>query len=301
MGPCVLPTGRPVSVLEIGREVLQGFTRIKLTYDTSAGRVPALLLVPTNLTSPAPAVLCLHQTVLIGKEEPAGVGGDPQLRYAQELAERGVVALAPDYPYFGGNSLDPYEAGYASCTMAGIVNHARAIDVLEGLSYVDAGAIGVLGHSLGGHNGLFLAAFDTRVKAIVSSCGFTSFATYGGGDLRNWATRYYMPRIAERYGNDAALMPFDFSDILSALAPRAVFVNAPLRDANFDIGGVQACVAAARAAYDTAFGAGERITAVFPEAGHEFPAPQREQAYSWLREALTATPPARPRNLRITS
>jgi tripartite-type tricarboxylate transporter receptor subunit TctC len=43
-------------------------------------------------------MLCLHQTTRIGKGEPAGVGGKTDLQYARELAERGYVTLAPDYP-----------------------------------------------------------------------------------------------------------------------------------------------------------------------------------------------------------
>ena len=45
-----------------------------------------------------PAMLCLHQTTKIGKEEPAGLGGNPNLHYALHLAQRGYVTLAPDYP-----------------------------------------------------------------------------------------------------------------------------------------------------------------------------------------------------------
>ena len=43
-----------------------------------------------------PAVLCLQQTTGVGKDEPAGIRGDPTLKYALELAERGFVTLAPD-------------------------------------------------------------------------------------------------------------------------------------------------------------------------------------------------------------
>ena len=43
--------------------------------------------------------------------------------------------------------------------------------------------IGVIGHSLGGHNSLFVAAFDPRLRAVVSSCGFNAFPKYKNGDL----------------------------------------------------------------------------------------------------------------------
>jgi len=41
-------------------------------------------------------------------------------------------------------------------------------------------------HSLGGHNTLVVAAFDERVKAMVTSCGFTSMRKYDNGNLAGW-------------------------------------------------------------------------------------------------------------------
>ena len=87
-------------------------------------------------------MLCLHQTTKIGKGEPAGVGGNSNLHYAAELAARGYVTLAPDYPNFGDYSFDPYAHGYESATMKGIWNHMRAVDLLQSLSEVDPQRIG---------------------------------------------------------------------------------------------------------------------------------------------------------------
>ena len=95
-----------------------------------------------------------------------------------ELAERGYVTLAPDYPYLGENKFDPYQNGYVSCTMKGIWNHMRAIDLLQSLTEVDGQRIGVIGHSLGGHNSLFLAAYDERVRCVVSCCGYGTNEEY---------------------------------------------------------------------------------------------------------------------------
>jgi acetyl esterase/lipase len=287
MGPLPAPAKTPVEVIKLASEETPTFTRIKLHYLSEPGDyVPAYLLVPKGLKRRAPAALCLHQTTKIGKDEPAGLGGNPNLHYAKELAERGFVCLVPDYPYLGENSFDPYQHGYASCTMKGIWNHRRAVDLLHSLPEVDARRLAVIGHSLGGHNALFVAAFDERLKAVVTSCGFTSFAKYYNGDLTGWAGTRYMPRIAERYGKDPARMPFDFPDILTALAPRAVFINAPLGDANFEVSGVRDCVAAARPIYGRIFRADNRLVAAYPDAGHAFPADLRQQAYRFLAQWL---------------
>jgi dienelactone hydrolase len=287
MGPLPAASRQvPLDMRVESEERLPRFTRRNITFLTEAGdRLPAYLLIPNGLKAKAPAMLCLHQTIPIGKAEPAGLGGSGNLRYAQELAERGYVTLAPDYPNFGDYKLDVYARGYASATMKGIWNHRRAVDLLQSLPQVAPRRIGVIGHSLGGHNALFAAAFDPRIKAVVTSCGFTSFFAYHGGDLTGWSHSGYMPRIATAYGNDPGQMPFDFSEVLAAVAPRPVFINAPLRDSNFAVAGVKDCVLAARPVYSL-LGAADRLVALYPDCGHDFPPEIRQAAYVWLDHCL---------------
>src|SRR5262249_40070917 len=140
MGP--LPGGErrvppDVQVVEVNDEPT--YVRKRIRYASEPGdRVPAWLLLPkAPAKRPAPAVLCLHQTTPIGKDEPVGLGGKVNLRYARELAGRGYVALAPDYPNFGEHKVDPYALGYASASMKAIWDNQRGIDVLAGLEDVD--------------------------------------------------------------------------------------------------------------------------------------------------------------------
>jgi pimeloyl-ACP methyl ester carboxylesterase len=278
-----LPTGpkAPLDIEHLEDQTRDGYRLSLIHYTPEPGdRVPAYLLTPSEPKPRMPAVLCLHSTIAIGKGEPAGLGNRPNRAYAAELASRGFVTLAPDYPNFGGYKFDPYDRGYRSATMKGIWNHIRAIDLLQAQPNVDSRRIGVIGHSLGGHNALFLASFDQRVRAVVTSCGFTSFRRYMGGDLTGWSHRGYMPRIANVYGKSPERMPFDFDDILEAIAPRAVFVNAPLNDDNFDSAGVDEAVASARRRAQT------RITVRHPDAGHDFPPDVREEAYNFLAAEL---------------
>jgi dienelactone hydrolase len=274
------PPSRQAVALEIRvveEEPLEGITRRKIAYVSEDGdSVPAYLFVPYG-GGRRRAVVCLHQTTKIGKAEPAGLGPKVNLHYAIELARRGYVTIAPDYPNYGDYTADAYAMGYQSASMKGVRNHRRAIDVLASLKEVDKGRIGAIGHSLGGHNALFLAAFDERIRAVVTSCGFTSFHRYYGGDLTGWSHKGYMPRIAAVYGKDPARMPFDFPGVLISIAPRAVFINAPVRDANFDVTGVRESVEAARPHFKNG-----RLVAIHPEAGHDFPPEVRKQAYAFL-------------------
>lgn len=273
----------PLDIEEIETTDFPALTRKQVTFVSEQNdRVPAYLFIPKNLNGKTGGMLCLHQTTKIGKGEPAAIGGKPDLHYAKELAERGYVTLAPDYPNFGDYAYDPYANGYASATMKGIWNHMRAVDLLQSLNEVDKDRIGCIGHSLGGHNTLYVGAFDERIRAMVTSCGFNSFYKYKGGDLTGWSHKGYMPRIAAAYDRDPAKMPFDFTHVLAAQAPRAVFINAPLNDTNFEVSGVRDCVDAAWPIYENIFEAGEKLVAVHPEAGHEFPPDVRTQAYEFL-------------------
>jgi dienelactone hydrolase len=248
-------------------------------------RVPAYLMIPENISGPLPGILCLHQTIAAGKAEPAGLAGNPNLHYALELARRGYVTLAPDYPNFGDYSYDPYANGYQSTTMKGIWNHMAAVDLLQSLPEVDPGRIGCIGHSLGGHNTLFLAAFDKRIRAAVTSCGFNSFRKYYGGDLSGWSHKGYMPRIATVYDKNPDRMPFDFPEVLAAIAPRAVFISAPLHDSNFEVSGVCDCVNAAMPVYELLKAPGN-IIMINPDAPHDFPYEARQAAYEFLDKKL---------------
>jgi dienelactone hydrolase len=289
MGPLPPADASPLDLRIEGEEVLEKVVRRRISFVPEQGdRVPAYLLLPKVLSQRRPAMLCLHQTSRFGKREPAGAGGLKNLHYALELAERGYVTLAPDYPNFGDYKFDPYARGYASATMKGIVNHRRAIDVLQSLRDVDPDRIGVIGHSLGGHNALFVAAFDERLKVVVTSCGFNSFHKYYGGDLTGWSHKGYMPRIASEFGKDPKRMPFDFPEVLAAIAPRAVFVNAPLHDANFDVSGVRDCLRTAEPVY-ALFGANEKLAAIHPDLGHDFPPDVRRQAYEFIHRQLART------------
>lgn len=254
-----------------------GVVRARIRFEAEPGDwVPAWLLRPAGAGQRRRAALCLHQTTRIGKDEPAGLGGLKNLHYARELAERGFVTLSPDYPNFGEYKVDAYARGYVSATMKGIVNHRRAARLLCELAGVKG--VAAVGHSLGGHNSLFVAAFEERIRVVATSCGFTSFAKYYGGNLKGWSHKGYMPRIESEFGCDPKRMPFDFPDVLALIAPRPLFVNAPLHDANFDASGVDDCVHAVRPRY----GDGAHLELHHPECGHDFPSGVRERCYEFL-------------------
>ncbi len=276
----------PLDVKVISEEKLEGYTRKKITYAVEKGdRVPAWLLVPVGKEGKRPAMLCLHQTIKIGKDEPVGLGKQESKQQALHLVKRGYVCLVPDYPSFGEYEYDFSKSSWMSGSLKAIWNNMRGVDYLCSLENVDPERIGVIGHSLGGHNSMFTAAFDTRLKVTVSSCGFTSFPKYYNGNLKGWTSARYMPRIASVYNNDPKKMPFDFDGVVTAIAPRAFLAVSPTRDDNFEVSGVKDIIQALEPVYKN-LNSSDKLKAVYPDSAHDFPEDGRKVAYEFLDKWL---------------
>jgi dienelactone hydrolase len=288
MGPLPGADKRVPTDMQVTAEADAGsYVRRTITYAGEPGsRVPAMLLVPKTASpdKPAPAVLALHQTDFANAHRSVcGLGGRASMFYGAELAERGFIVLAPCYPTFPDRTDDPAKLGYASGTMKAIWDNMRGLDLLESLPFVRRGGFGAIGHSLGGHNAIFTAAFDDRIHAVATSCGFDSFTDYKGGDITGWTSHRYMPRLLD-YKDRLADVPFDFPELLAAIAPRAVFISAPLGDDNFKWQSAARCAAAARKVFDL-LGAGPAIVIEHPDAPHDFPDAMRKKAYDHLADA----------------
>ncbi|MGN7721230.1 alpha/beta hydrolase [Chitinophaga sp. 22620] len=303
MGP--LPGRDPAGPLQVNiKDSLQqrNHIRYEITFMAAENEpVPAFLFVPLRKGKHA-AVLALHGTSPLGKKSITNEnGGKANRAYAEELADRGYVVIAPDYPSFGDMKDYNFEQDrYASGTMKAIFNHLRCIDLLQSMENVDSARIGVIGHSLGGHNAMFAAAFDRRIKVIVASCGWTKFSYYNigeeaskryGGRLGPWAQTRYMPLLREKYGLDQQRMPFDFDEVIATLAPRPFFSNSPVNDGNFDVKGVKEGMADVAPVYSL-FGMPQHLQASYPDAAHDFPPAQRLEAYRLMDKVLKHNPEA---------
>jgi dienelactone hydrolase len=271
------------------------YVRMLISYASEpGGRVPAYLLVPKDALAgkrQAKAILCLHPTdAKFGHKVVVGLGGMPHRAYASELAERGFVTLAPSYPLLANYQPDIAALGYESGTMKAIWDNIRGLDLLESLPYVKADGFGVIGHSLGGHNSVFTAVFDERIKVIVSNSGLDSFSDYYGGDPKHWQPGQgwcqvrYMPKLAA-YSGRLSELPFDFPELIGALAPRVCFIGAPLKDSNFSWQSVDRVAATAREIY-ALYGKPDNLIVEHPDSEHDFTDAMREKAYKLFEERL---------------
>ncbi|HUG89908.1 MAG TPA: hypothetical protein VML55_03680, partial [Planctomycetaceae bacterium] len=256
------------------------YVRRLITYASEpASRVPAYLLVPKAAlepgAAPRPAILCLHGTNnVVGHGVVVGLGDQPNRGYAAELAERGYVTLAPNYPLLAKYQPDLAALGWESGTLKAVWDNIRGLDLLESLPYVKRGAFGAIGHSLGGHNSVYTSVFDPRIQVVVSSCGLDSYLDYYDGDERvwqaekGWTQTRYMPKLAD-YRGRLEEIPFDFHELIGALAPRHVLIIAPLHDSNFRAASVDRVAAAARPVFEL-YGHAKRLRVEHPDCAHDF-------------------------------
>lgn len=303
------PDTKPPLEPKVIEEAARGnHTLRKLVYQTEPGEfVPAYLLIPKNVRGRLPVVICPHQTTQAGKREPVGLAGNPQLHAALHLVERGYVTFTYDALCFGerhdaasghyGDAI-PFYRKHPRWSLLGkmVWDLGRAIDYLQTLRFVDAERVASIGHSHGGYTTLFAMAFDERVKAGVSNCGFDTFRLDGNTWRWSRATAL-LPRLGFYLSNSRINMdfyravpdsgvidvPFDLHQLLALIAPRPLLLSTSDEDFVFPNGGWSARRALARVEpVWQLLGARERIGSHFFNGGHNFPADAAAKAYEWL-------------------
>jgi hypothetical protein len=272
------------------------YTRYTIWFTAAENeKVPAYLYIPIDAApgKKYPAMLVCQETQRLGKVSVDG-GGPRDRAYAKELAQRGFVVIAPDYPSFGELAdYDFQNDRYQSGTMTGIFYHIRCIDLLEQLPYTDMQRVGVIGLSLGGHNSMYVSAFEPRIRAIVSISGWCEQEYYhigpapdeerfrGSGRLWGGAQDRYYPLVRFKYHFDEYLFPWHWHEGIALLAPRPFLSVSPLRDDNFNVNGVRVGLERAMDAYRF-LGAEANLRGLYPDEGHVVSWDVRQTIYLWL-------------------
>jgi hypothetical protein len=289
----------PLMTRILSQEDLGDHVRQHVSYQVEAGeRCPAWLLLPKPLAYRQPAMLCCHQTVIEGKNEPAGLSGRASLHYAVELVRQGYVCLVPDTIAAGERvceGLGAYETDglyrrHPRWSALGkmLWDHQRALDLLDSLDRVNADRIGVIGHSLGGENALMLGAFDHRVKVTVASCAYVPFAadlSPGRWCRDSWFV--YLPQLRSCIA-EGRHPPFLWVEVLGLIAPRALHYSYALQDSIFPNSGVLAEDMRQLGRLYDLLGSRARLGYHEDPGEHDFPAPARESAYGLIRSVLQA-------------
>lgn len=163
------PRRGPLASVVEWSEQRDGYRLERITYLAEPGeRVAAYLLLPDTASRgrPLPGVCVWHQhngAYEVGKDEPAGLKGNPMHHTGVAFAREGYVVLCPDAAGFGernrrgrlnGRHLEHYLFGMyvaeGKClAWKNIRDMRRAVDLIASRPEVDANRLGCYGHSMG--------------------------------------------------------------------------------------------------------------------------------------------------------
>ena len=252
-----------------------GFRVEKVMFESQPGfKVNALLYLPNDLKSPAPAVL-----------NPVGHYGDDGLFTSSEqnrcigLARRGYVVMTYDpvsqgeRRWLGNGRHDDIRKhlvlGGMEATGLMVWDSIRAIDYLVGRKEVDESRIGITGVSGGAFNALYTAILDERVSATAPACFATSIeALVKRGQAGCCA---YLPGLN---------LYADYPQLYSLIAPRKLLVLGGYRDHLSDR--ILPVVDTAREIYRL-FAAEANLQYFLDSEGeHVYSIPMRYSLYRWF-------------------
>lgn len=291
------PRPSALQVQRVTRELRQDYVLEKLAIANGVdGTIGALLLVPTRLKQPAPAILWLHSSTPDKTQivVPHTNGGTEPL--GEVLVRAGFVVLSPD-AYWHGDRVGTGPAGLAETgrseqeslfkynlwlgrTLWGMFvrDDQIALDYLCSRPEVDKTRIGATGMSMGSTRAWWLAAVDERIACTVGVACLTRYQNLiAHGQLRQHGVYYFV---------NGLLKHFDTEGVIALIAPRPFLgLNGDL-DAGSPADGIRVIEGKAGAVYGK-LGVPERFRSVlYADIGHVYTPQMRADMLEWFQRWL---------------
>ena len=241
-------------------------------------------------TAKLPVIIYLHKyDYSQGFFDNQGLDHD-KLPFIEALVDQGYAVLMYDMTGFGNRIEEgtrfyqryPHWSKMGKC----VTDLEGAVDALENLNFIDSTRISVLGYSLGATVGLYGAALDNRIASVVSVCGFTPMRT----DTREKGTegiKAYshlnglLPKLGFFVGHENRI-PYDFDEILAAVAPRPLLVIAPVLDEDATVQDVSSCITQAKGVYQL-YGVPKNIQMDTPSDYNRFSEVMQKKVLQWFK------------------
>jgi len=249
----------------------------------------AHLTYPAKRKAKTPAVIYLHAYLDAGGHNWSR-GYGYRTSVGERLADDGFLAVEFDqFGYASRNrqsGIEFYRENPRLSALGVMIQDVRKIvDAISLLDWVDKERIMVAGYSLGGMVGLYAAAFDTRIRAVASTCGFGSMRLDVHGHQTEGIKRYShlrptIPRLGLFLGNEKRI-PYDFHEVLALIAPRPVFVLAPRLDQDWFHEDVEICYREAAKVFDL-YGKRKNIVLSSPNDFNRYPPEYQKLVNRWL-------------------
>ncbi len=283
-----LPAYEKIKKVALENERRSGNNLVKAEIQVDR-KLIARMTYPLEKKNKIPVVIYLHAYLdAVGYNWPGGFGYTTGV--CDRLAQNGFLAVEFDQFGYGQRNRDSgiefYEENRNSSALGMMVQDVRKIiDAVSLLDWVDKDRIMVSGYSLGGMVGLYAAAFDTRIQAVASTCGFGSMRMDVHGDQTEGIRRYShlrptIPRLGLFLGNEKRI-PYDFHELLALIAPRPVFILAPKLDQDWFYEDVEVCYREASRVFGL-LGKSGNIVLNSPNDFNRYPPEYQETVINWL-------------------
>ncbi len=242
------------------------------------------------------AALATHQTSDFGKEEVAGLIGDPSQAYGRELALRGWTVVAVDIfalPHLslsGGKAYDTdalYKRFPDWSAVGKMVSDLQiTLDLMERLPATRGLPVSTIGHSLGGHGTMFLAVCDPRPVQTVNNAGFMPFSD--GIERHNFfrddAYIHFKHQGLKRSVLHGPRPLWDLHELIASIAPRRVLILASGNDDNLrSHNGIAVMTSQIHQLYEF-LGHKSAFAAILHADDHTFLPWHRAAAYAWMEQ-----------------
>jgi pimeloyl-ACP methyl ester carboxylesterase len=247
------------------------------------------LYLPSGLAEKGetiPAVIWLHPLACAtGYATPGRDGEAVHLA----LVRQGVAVLAFDQ-IGNGTRLEEaarFYARYPRWSLAGktVQETSSAVDALSRHPRIDPRRILVMGYSLGAMAALHAAALDDRIAGVIAVAGVTLLRSdtqdQGTGGISRWSHwLVWQPRLGAFIGNESRI-PYDYHEVLAAIAPRPVLVVSPWVDYQSGHDQAQRCVSLAEKVY-TWLGAKENLAWLTVNDYNHFSTEMQQKVFAQL-------------------
>ncbi len=270
----------------------ENFRVEKIIYESRPNfYVTAAMYVPNNISEKKPAIIytCGHSIL--------GIRDNIYQQVCMNLANKGFVVFAFD-PVSQGERMQYYDTEIGKSVIGGCTSEhsyegtqcvligsslanymiwdgIRAVDYLLTRTEVDPNRIGITGRSGGGTQSSYIAALDSRIKAVAPENYITSFK-------RLWDT--IGPQDAEQIFYHGIASGLDHADLLEVRAPKPALQLTTTRDF-FSIQGSRETEQEVKKVYE-AYNAEDNFNRVEDYGVHQSTKKNREALYAFFQKQL---------------
>ena len=290
---------RQLKVKTVYKKNMNGYTLEKFLIDNEVdGWIPGYIAIPSNIKSRVPVILGMHGHSS-SKDNIFGSDSNTAQDVLAVLISRGYAVIAID-SYFNGERRGTGPAGdnemqdksadqelpqfkinlWFGRTLWGMQlrDEQIALDYLATRPEIDTAKIGAQGMSMGSTRAWWLAAMDSRIKAVVGVACFTRYEELiQQRQLSAHGIYYFVPGM---------LQHFDTEAVMGMIAPRPFLVLTGDSDPGSPVSGMKTLEKKLDIVYSLYKRKEQFKSIIYPQTGHVYTDDMKIEMVRWFDKYL---------------